>query len=243
MKLIEFYSHFKSYSFGNIMLILAQKPNATRCAGLRRWEKLGHKVRKGESAIWIRGPHFKEVEDPITKKVSLQLVNWLSLPVFDVSQLEGEVEIPKDRHPLAGDFEALYAHCVECIKAQGIDVIESKLVGAYGTWREGEIRIENSVSTSEKCLIIFHELAHAVLEHHNRHHELSQVERELAAESVSFIVAREFDMENPFSRDYLLQMGGTVEKLPEVLQEVYRATKSIMDMLKVRAQPLSVAAD
>ena len=44
---------FHSYSFGNIMLIARQKPDATHVAGLRTWNSLGRFVRRGEKGIFI----------------------------------------------------------------------------------------------------------------------------------------------------------------------------------------------
>ena len=38
---------FHEYSFGNVMLIVAQNPGATRVAGYRTWQSLGRQVRKG----------------------------------------------------------------------------------------------------------------------------------------------------------------------------------------------------
>jgi len=47
---------FHNYSFGNILEIARQKPNATRVAGLHAWNQLGRKVKKGERGIRILAP-------------------------------------------------------------------------------------------------------------------------------------------------------------------------------------------
>jgi hypothetical protein len=39
---------FHTYSFGNIMLIVRQKPSATNVAGVRTWNSLGRFVQRGE---------------------------------------------------------------------------------------------------------------------------------------------------------------------------------------------------
>ena len=41
-------SRFHNYSFGNILEIARQRPDATRVAGLYAWNQLGRKVKKGE---------------------------------------------------------------------------------------------------------------------------------------------------------------------------------------------------
>ncbi len=47
---------FHSYSLGNLLLIGAQAPQATRVAGFRTWQSLGRQVRKGEQGIAILAP-------------------------------------------------------------------------------------------------------------------------------------------------------------------------------------------
>src|ERR1700712_1446514 len=47
---------FHTYSFGNILEIARQKPDATRVAGLYAWNQLGRKVKKGERGIRILAP-------------------------------------------------------------------------------------------------------------------------------------------------------------------------------------------
>jgi hypothetical protein len=47
---------FRNYSFGNIMLIARQKPDASNVAGFRTWNSLGRFVRRGEKGIFILAP-------------------------------------------------------------------------------------------------------------------------------------------------------------------------------------------
>ena len=47
---------FHNYSFGNILEIARQKPDATRVAGLYAWNQLKRRVRKGERGIRILAP-------------------------------------------------------------------------------------------------------------------------------------------------------------------------------------------
>ena len=47
---------FHHYSPNNVLLILSQRPDATRVAGYRAWQALGRQVKKGEKAISIFAP-------------------------------------------------------------------------------------------------------------------------------------------------------------------------------------------
>ena len=64
-------SKFHSYTFGNVMLILLQCPNASLVAGFHKWKKdFGRTVKKGEHGIMILAPCSqkkfidREVEKP-----------------------------------------------------------------------------------------------------------------------------------------------------------------------------------
>jgi len=48
---------FHNYSFGNILEIARQKPDATRVAGLYAWNQFGRKVKKGEHGIRTLRPY------------------------------------------------------------------------------------------------------------------------------------------------------------------------------------------
>ena len=87
---------FHNYSFGNILEIARQKPDAARVAGMYAWNQLGRRVKKGEKGIRILAPMIgtrrrKDTEpsqDPaVTHKPVL--VGFRSAYVFDVSQTEG----------------------------------------------------------------------------------------------------------------------------------------------------------
>ena len=81
---------FHNYSFGNIMLIARQKPDATSVAGLRTWNSLGRFVRRGEKGIFILAPlvgkkdRQKEmVVNTDAKETVTQLLGFRGVYVFD----------------------------------------------------------------------------------------------------------------------------------------------------------------
>ena len=85
-----------NYSFGNILEIARQKPDATRVAGMYAWNQLGRKVIKGQKGIRILAPMIgirkkkdSEAEKDIIKQNQPVLVGFRSAYVFDVSQTEG----------------------------------------------------------------------------------------------------------------------------------------------------------
>jgi len=89
---------FHKYSFGNVMLIAVQNPDATRVAGYRKWQELGRQVRAGEKGIAILAPipQYAEVESEETGETrKVQNGIWFkAVHVFDISQTDGD-EIPE----------------------------------------------------------------------------------------------------------------------------------------------------
>src|SRR5271155_2404201 len=88
---------FHTYSFGNIMLIARQKPDATNVAGLRTWNSLGRFVKRGEKGILILAPMIgrkkadSAAEPTVDAKQSqAQLYGFRAVYVFDINQTEGK---------------------------------------------------------------------------------------------------------------------------------------------------------
>jgi hypothetical protein len=83
-------ARFHAYSFGNVLLIHAQRPDATLVNSYRRWQDLGRQVRKGEKGIAIFVPYKRTEPDPDTG-LPVEVVTGFGLgSVFDVAQTEGE---------------------------------------------------------------------------------------------------------------------------------------------------------
>jgi hypothetical protein len=83
-------SRFHNYSFGNILEIARQRPDATRVAGLYAWNQMGRKVKKGEKGIRILAPIIgvrrkknAEAEKDPTKQNTAVLVGFRSAYVFE----------------------------------------------------------------------------------------------------------------------------------------------------------------
>src|SRR3984885_5270922 len=101
-------SRFHNYSFGNILEIARQRPDATRVEGLYAWNQMGRKVKKGEKGIRILAPiigvrrkkNAVAEKDP-TKHNTAVLVGFRSAYVFDVSQTDG-ADLPEMRQ-IQGD--------------------------------------------------------------------------------------------------------------------------------------------
>src|SRR3954464_9143746 len=94
-------ARFHNYSWGNVLLILGQRPDASRVAGYRTWQSLGRQVRRGEKAIRIIAPAYykkKERDEQTGEDTERQVTFFRGVSVFDVSQTDGaplpEIPVP-----------------------------------------------------------------------------------------------------------------------------------------------------
>src|SRR5438270_12742879 len=119
---------FHNYSFGNILEIARQKPDATRVAGMYAWNQLGRRVKKGEKGIRILAPMIgtrrerdtEPKQDPtVTHKPVL--VGFRTAYVFDVSQTEG-AELPEFSAKVTGTVGEYRERLIGFLAAQGIAV-------------------------------------------------------------------------------------------------------------------------
>ena len=140
-------SRFHNYSFGNILEIARQKPDATRVAGLYTWNQLGRRVKKGEKGIRILAPIIgvkrkpqEEAEKDLTRQNVPLLVGFRAAYVFDVSQTEGK-ELPEPAK-ISGDAGANRDRLIGFINAQGIELeFNERIAPAMGVSYGGKIAL------------------------------------------------------------------------------------------------------
>ena len=81
-------ARFHHYSWGNVLLILAQKPDASRVAGYRTWQSMDRQVKRGEKAIRIIAPAYykkKQRDEQTGEDVEQQVTFFRGASVFDIS--------------------------------------------------------------------------------------------------------------------------------------------------------------
>lgn len=164
---IECRSKFHRYSFGNVLLIASQRPDATHVAGFKAWQRnFNRSVCKGEKAIRILAPIVVKKTDPATGDVRRAVVGFRQACVFDLSQTAGEPLpepppcVPHDGDDLAKHLPALEAH------ARELGYLVLRYVpegGALGFCDPIGMRIVISpeLSANAQVSTLVHELAHA----------------------------------------------------------------------------------
>jgi len=255
VRYLEFAAHFHSYSFGNLMLIMFQKPEATRVAGLRQWNRLGRHVRPGEKgimilapmAVWRKSDNANEPasEDETTESERNETREKITLfkpvYVFDVSQTEGE-EIPSILDA-SGDAGSALPVLKEAVRAAGIALEELERTpgsaSAHGASYGGRIVIRNDLDPPEAFRTLAHEFAHELLHwpKDGSPKEPSKTIRETEADATAFVVCRHFGIACD-SADYLLLYDSEPKLLLARLETVRQTAARIIDAIRAaEAQP------
>ena len=214
---LDYATKFHAYSLNNLLLILAQRPDASQVAGYNKWLELGRHVRKGEKAIRIRGFSSRKITDTDAEtgdETERKIATYPILSVFDIAQTDPITEVtdwmrkknPKARvwvdlaspaHTLIGDDPAdLYSRTVDYITAQGWTVSREQIpeTGTNGyTTTDGTRRIviAADLTDAQAAKTVLHETAHALM-----HADIEAADYiahrgrcEVEAESVAYVAA------------------------------------------------------
>jgi len=231
---------FHNYSFGNILEIARQRPNATRVAGLYAWNQLGRKVKRGERGIRILAPVIgvkrkkdAEAEKDIRTQNQAVLVGFRSAYVFDVSQTEGK-ELPELSERVTGNVGEYRERLLDFISAQGIRLeFKESIAPALGMSYGGRIAILPGQGAAEEFSTLVHELAHEMLHKAERRTATTKTVRETEAEAIAFVVGKTIGLSTGrASADYIHLYHGNAALLTESLEVIQRTSAVILSALE-----------
>ena len=227
-------SRFHRYSFGNLLLILMQKPDASHVAGFRRWKELGRFVKKGEAGIGILAPMRYRASDDSDQdgEESREIRGFKVVHVFDVSQTEGE-DLP-EFSAVQGEPGEYLPRLEAVIRGHDIELVDEALPpGTYGLSSGGKITVRAGLSAAERCSVLAHELSHELLHKGARKHETTKTVRECEAEAVAAVVLSALGMDSSTrSSDYIQLYRGDTETLAESLEFIQKTALYILEQIE-----------
>jgi N-terminal domain of anti-restriction factor ArdC len=245
---------FRNYSFGNIMLIARQKPDATSVAGFRAWNSLGRFVRRGEKGISILAPivgHRRSRQNEIATDIDTlnavveckserQLIGFRAVYVFDISQTEGR-ELPTLTE-VHGDVSGHRERLVKFVGIQGIALTYSdRIAPAKGLSHGGKITLLCGMQPAEEFSTLTHEIAHEILHRGDRRTHTTKEVRETEAEAVAFVVCQALGLETgTSSADYIQLWHGDADLLRASLEAVQQTAAAILGGIAPE-QPAAIA--
>ena len=233
-RFLAFATGFHSYSLSNVLLILSQRPDASRVAGFRQWQERGRQVRKGERSIKIFGYATKRAEDENGEEERGAYFPILS--VFDVSQtdsIDGE-EIPELAPRLiGGDDAGIYDAAAEWLTGQGWSIDRASTGEANGFTQHVKrtITIHDELQPAQAAATMLHEAAHALMhvgaDDYHQHRGIYETE----AESVAYIVAGVLGLDTSSkSIGYIAGWtDGDVEAVKNTATRVLATARTILD--------------
>ena len=163
---LDVQARFHAYSYNNALLILSQRPSATRVASYQTWRTLERQVVRGEPGIKILYPMLKRLVDDDTGELHEQLVGFGIGHVWDVSQTVGKPlptrSLPElDSRAGLGLLRNLY----EVAQQESLVVtnvpawqLETSLAGFYR--RASRQIVIREAAPSQMTVTLAHELAH-----------------------------------------------------------------------------------
>lgn len=225
---------FHRYSASNILLIVAQRPNATRVAGYQTWKKLHRQVVRGAKGIMIFAPLVRRVVDRNECGVETEresLVGYRTATVFDVADTSGE--------PLASlsEFEGDPGHYLASLKQLvaesgcGFEYSES-ILPAKGQCSAHKITLVPGMPPAEEFHVLVHELAHLRLHFSSRRAGTTKCTRETEAEAVAFVVGQSIGLAtNSASWDYVKLYDGDQDTLAQSLGHIQMVSTEILSRI------------
>jgi hypothetical protein len=225
-------ARFHKYSFGNVMLILWQRPDATHVAGFTAWKQMGRYVKKGEKGIVIIAPMvLRKREDEGDEQQARPVLRFRGVHVFDVSQTDGE-PLPEPAR-VAGNPSVHLERLKTLVAERGISLDYADVpIGAEGVSRGGRISIRPGLAPAAEFSVMVHELAHELL-HRGEDRPANKTVRETEAEAVAFVVCQATGLENgTAASDYIQLYDGKAETLAQSLDRIQRAAAEIIAALQ-----------
>jgi hypothetical protein len=237
---LDVQSRFPRYSTNNVLLIQAQMPDATRVAGYRAWQALGHQVLAKESALRVFAPMKYEKPDAAKDDVATEIRGFKLVPVFDVSQTAGPAlpDIVSKLHGVAP--EGVFAKLTAFAESLGFSVERPSTLdsGANGDTdhREGRIRVATNNAEAQQVKTLAHEIGHALL--HDPEgvstRDMTRSLKELEAESVAYVTCRALGMETgEYSFGYVVGWSsGGEDALTGIKASTSRIQRAVAAVLK-----------
>jgi len=205
------YKLFWNYSLGNQLMAWSQavgkKLQPSPINSFKQWKAMGRHVKKGEHAIGLIQPFFKEIEEvnKTTGEKKLKKIMWFSLQYhwFLLSQTEGQEPVFKEP-PTWNKETAL----------KTLEFTEIPFTSTNGNvqgYTENKKDIAINPLCPFKLKTLLHEMSHALLKHENINHEVKTIQ-EVEAEASALLCLDTLGMEGAeLCRGYIQDYIGSNE--------------------------------
>lgn len=237
------------FSFNNMMVILAQMPEATAVISFKAWLERGRQVKKGSTALRVYAPITVTDKDRDgTPKVGRdgqekKYVSFRMIPEFDISQTEPLWQDPHQMiitpattptqvvKPLQGEApELMWDQLLTQVQETGYSVEFGNTGRAMGMTdpETNTVTISNRASKAQAAKTLAHELGHILADHVNDLAAYSEHrgQMETVAESFAYMVSAYYGLDSGgYSAPYISTWAG---KEPEDILKAVQKTGSLV---------------
>ena len=178
------------YSASNVMLAMAQNPEITYINSLEVWNRLGRSVNRDENGMKIR------VSDTYVKD-GREYHGYKIGRVFDVTQTHGKAGVPvlslKDNTP---EMDAALRRLLD---SSPVPVVTSNTMYQDAVYdpKTQSITVSSRLIDSKIFAALSREIVHAGIHDHGRYPYYTREDCAMDAESVSYMLCRNFGVEAP----------------------------------------------
>ena len=250
VKFLEFKARFHKYSLSNAILIQLQKETAQFVKGFVQWKNMGYHVNAGAKGIMILAPapikyiereyedrteriffrNMTELERKRTK--DHEIMSWFKdVYVYDIADTNCK-EYPTFFYDLGNSEEELFGHVINVAIGKNIEINYVKDTRSEGSFNilSKSITLKTQ-SFNNMLLTLIHELAHYLC-HERKDYKTTYSEGEIHAESIAFIVSKFLGISNPFSKDYIINWKGSIDKIHEHLELIDQVASEFITLIE-----------
>lgn len=272
---LDTFAQFHDYSFNNILLaqyqLAARDTDAdrvTRLAGFNTWQDMGRYVKKGESALWILAPsqfvtvcnecddYANDCECDDSDNTRRFPTSFRDVPVFDMSQTEGDDLPDLGAWDISGDAGALPDALIDVITADEFDV---RLLNET-SWPHGSSKGVCKHNTDEIDVLqapdaqlsrtLIHEYAHA-LTHADDHDTNEKARREVEADAVAYVVGTYYGLDMTGSTLYVARwqsddpgvLRTRLNRIGNVAKDIIEATDDALEAIDTADEKQETSTD
>lgn len=210
---LDMQSRFDRYSVSNALLILAQRPEATRIADFDSWKEQGVFIRRKETGFYILEPgeEYKR-EDGSTA------ISYNPKKMFDIAQTTAK----KTEPPAYPDDRTRIKALMDRSPVQIVigDALPADVHALY----QPDVRnivIRRGLGANDIFRALAPELAHAEMDRSNTNY--SRSDHNFHAYSAAYILCKQFDVETASFR-----FGRVAERLKDMEPQQIRAELTVM---------------
>lgn len=219
-------SRFRRYSVGNVLLIMAQKPQATRLKDFEGWKENRVSIRRNEKGIRILEPGDEYEREDGSIGTSYKIKK-----VFDISQTKARKQPARQKPEERSVLVALVNRTP--VPLQSVEQLGDSGMGARFDETQNKIFVKKGMSGEDIFCCVTQELAHAELALGMERGEYTREDNAFRAYCVSYMLCRQYGISTErFSFEEL--PGGFAEAEPQEVREELGVIRDVAENISSR---------